>query len=215
MKKKLFLVIFFSFYFFSCASPVFVRHPVTVGDYYYFYSTFYTVASSSSKTANGEVFSDKNYTCATKDFPFGTLLEITNLNNDKSVVVKVNDIAGSNVIDLSKIAFQKIANLKEGKIPVRVLVVDVKAGDLKVKADNKKISSKNHLFTIDINSFKDFKQAKLFNEKYLKYHSYIFVNPNDLKMYHLRVGKFKSKKDAIIFKKKHFSNKGSIVKISN
>ena len=172
--KKHYLFLFLSFFIFSCASPVFIKHPIAVGDYYYLYATFYTVKSSSNKTASKEPFSDKKYTCAIKGFPFGTLLEVTNLNNDKSVVVKVNDRPGKNVIDLSKAAFMKIATIKKGKIPVRILVVDIKDGSLKINTSSK--NSKNIFYTIDYNSFKSFKNAKLENEKFLKYHSFLSLH---------------------------------------
>lgn len=75
-------------------------------------------------TANGEIFDDKQMTCASWDFKFGTLLEVTNLQNGKSVICRVNDRGPSKrlrrVIDLTKAAFQKIDNPRLGLIPVTV-----------------------------------------------------------------------------------------------
>lgn len=82
-------------------------------------------------TANMELFDDKGLTCAMWDVPFGTMLEITNLNNGKSVVVRVNDrgpakrlVDEGRLIDLTKKAFSDIAPLKEGLIPVRVTILN-------------------------------------------------------------------------------------------
>ena len=78
-------------------------------------------------TANGDVFNVHAMTCAApKKFKFGTKLKITNLENKKSVIVKVNDRGGfgHNVIDLTYHAFKKIAEHSKGKIKVKVQVVE-------------------------------------------------------------------------------------------
>lgn len=67
---------------------------------------------------------------AAVDFARGTKLRVVNLENDKSVVVTVKDygpdqnIHSDRVIDLSKIAFQKLASTRQGIIRVRVMPVD-------------------------------------------------------------------------------------------
>jgi len=75
-------------------------------------------------TANGEFFDDAQLTCASWDFPFGTLLKVENLSNGKSVVCRVNDRGPSKrlgrVIDLTKAAFRRIANPSKGLIRVAV-----------------------------------------------------------------------------------------------
>ena len=75
-------------------------------------------------TANGDVFDPKEMTCASWHYPFDTRLKITNIENGKSIIVRVND-RGPNkrlgrAIDLSREAFRKIANLKKGLIPVDI-----------------------------------------------------------------------------------------------
>ena len=75
-------------------------------------------------TANGEVFDDSKLTCASWHFPFGTYLEVQNLSTGKSVVCRVNDRGPSKrlhrLIDLTKTAFGRIAELKRGLIKVSV-----------------------------------------------------------------------------------------------
>lgn len=74
--------------------------------------------------ANGRRFDENALTCATRLYPLGTHLLITNLDNGKSVTVKVTDRIGKRFaktrIDLSKGAFKRIANLKKGLIPIKV-----------------------------------------------------------------------------------------------
>jgi rare lipoprotein A len=55
-------------------------------------------------TANGEAFDMNSLTCAHRSLPMGALVRVTNLNNSKTVVVRVNDrgpMLHSRVIDLS------------------------------------------------------------------------------------------------------------------
>jgi len=55
-------------------------------------------------TANGENFDMNDLTCAHRSLPMGALVRVTNLSNNKTVVVRVNDrgpIARSRVVDLS------------------------------------------------------------------------------------------------------------------
>ena len=63
------------------------------------------------KTANGERFDTYEFTCAHKTLPFGTLLKVTNLENNLYTVVRVNDrgpyIRGR-IIDLSKASKEAI-----------------------------------------------------------------------------------------------------------
>lgn len=87
-------------------------------------ASWYSVASSSNITASGEEFTDEGMTCASMDYPFGIWLKVTNIENGKFVIVKVNDRGGfkkyGRIIDLSKGAFEKIADLDKGLIMVNI-----------------------------------------------------------------------------------------------
>lgn len=89
------------------------------------YASFYSNKFIGKKTANGEVFSQDKLTCAHNSLPMGTILKVTNLNNDKSVVVRVNDRMhhrNSRLVDLSRTAAQKLDFKGIGVIKVRVEV---------------------------------------------------------------------------------------------
>lgn len=80
-------------------------------------------------TANGEIYTHDRMTCAHKTLPFGTKLKVTNLNNDKSVVVTVNDrgpFVKGRVVDLTKAAARKIDMLHKGIVRVSVEIIDSK-----------------------------------------------------------------------------------------
>lgn len=76
------------------------------------------------KTASGERFNMYAMTCASNSHKMGTRLKVTNKANGKSVVVKVNDTGGfskyGRTLDLSKGAFSKIADTKQGTVKVSI-----------------------------------------------------------------------------------------------
>lgn len=76
-----------------------------------------------SKTASGERFHKDSLTAAYNFSKLGSLLRVTNLNTKETVIVKVNDrmgYRGKNHIDLSKCAFDSIANPNSGRIKVLI-----------------------------------------------------------------------------------------------
>lgn len=78
------------------------------------------------KTASGERFDPNALTMAHKTLPFGTLVRVTNLKNNKSVVVRVNDRGPSTpdrIGDLSAAAAGKIRMMGSGVIDAKLEVV--------------------------------------------------------------------------------------------
>lgn len=78
-------------------------------------------------TASGELFSNSKYTAAHKTLPFGTQLRVTNLQNNKSTQVKINDrgpFTKGRDLDLSKKAFMEITdNKNKGLLDVKIELV--------------------------------------------------------------------------------------------
>lgn len=74
--------------------------------------------------ANGHRFDERQLTCATRLYPLGSKLQVTNKDNHKSVIVTTTDRIGRRFatkrIDLSPSAFSRIANLQQGIVPVQV-----------------------------------------------------------------------------------------------
>ena len=78
------------------------------------------------RTANGEVFNQNALTAAHPSLSFGTKVKVTNLNNGRSVVVRINDrgpYAGGRVIDLSAAAARSLNMIRSGVARVRVTVL--------------------------------------------------------------------------------------------
>ncbi len=78
------------------------------------------------KTASGERFNKNAMTAAHRALPFGTKVKVTNLENGKSVVVRINDRGpwvNGRIIDLSEAAARKIDMISAGVVKVRVEVL--------------------------------------------------------------------------------------------
>lgn len=81
------------------------------------------------KTANGEIYRASDVTAAHKTLPFNTRVRVTNLKNNKSVIVRINNrgpYVKGRIIDLSLVAAKKIQMTKAGVIPVKVEVLPKK-----------------------------------------------------------------------------------------
>lgn len=77
------------------------------------------------RTANGERFNMNELTAAHPSLPFGTLLEVRNARNGKSVMVRVNDrgpFSKSRIIDLSFAAAREIGLVLSGTAPVQLFL---------------------------------------------------------------------------------------------
>ncbi|MEN8444116.1 MAG: septal ring lytic transglycosylase RlpA family protein [Cyanobacteria bacterium J06555_13] len=77
-------------------------------------------------TANGETYNQNDLTVAHKSLPFGTQLQVRNLVNGKTVVVRVNDrgpYVGDRILDLSKAAADCLGSDQAGVIPVEAVIL--------------------------------------------------------------------------------------------
>lgn len=88
--------------------------------------SYYANKFDGNKTASGETYRHSKMTGAHKSLSFGTRVEIVNVENDKSVIITVNDrgpLKPSREFDLSQGAFKKIASLNEGIIKVKYRIL--------------------------------------------------------------------------------------------
>ncbi len=79
------------------------------------------------RTASGERMNPGARTAAHRTLPFGTLVEVQNLRNGRTVVVRINDrgpFAKGRVIDLARGAANEIGMLSSGTASVRLSVLD-------------------------------------------------------------------------------------------
>jgi rare lipoprotein A (peptidoglycan hydrolase) len=92
-------------------------------------ASFYSRSFEGSKTATGEIYHNNRLSAASNDFDLHTWVRVTNLNNNKSVVLRINDRMHpkmqqkGRVIDLSRVAAHKLDMLRSGLANVKVEVV--------------------------------------------------------------------------------------------
>ncbi|MBN2352147.1 MAG: septal ring lytic transglycosylase RlpA family protein [Spirochaetales bacterium] len=78
------------------------------------------------KTASGEIFDTRAFTAAHRSLPFGTMVRVTNLDNGKSVVVRINDrgpFVVGRLIDVSRAAAVELDMMKTGVARVSLVVL--------------------------------------------------------------------------------------------
>jgi rare lipoprotein A len=79
-----------------------------------------------NRTASGEVLRPGTYTAAHRSLPFGTRVRVTNLNNGRSAVVRINDrgpFSGGRIIDLAHGAASDLGVTASGVATVRLEVL--------------------------------------------------------------------------------------------
>ena len=91
-------------------------------------ATFYSRSLEGGPTASGERYRGNRMTAAHRSLPLGTWVRVTNLANDRSVVVRINDRGPygrdrSRIIDLSRAAAEKLHMINAGVARVKVEVL--------------------------------------------------------------------------------------------
>lgn len=186
-------------------------------------ASFYADKFEGHITANGEKYSHSKLTASHLTLPFNTKVKVTNLSNNKSVIVRINDrgpFVKNRIIDLSKSAAEKIGLTKAGVVKVKVEVVDYSANKNNISNNEKTYpqpvtnnnvtyefrSNKINMtgFGVQIASYKELSNLmricdslnNIFNKKI-----YIQVsNANNNKLYRVILGNFKDAKNARLFK---------------
>ena len=84
-------------------------------------ASFYANRFHGRRTASGEHFDRKNYTAAHRSLPFGTKVQVTNLDNGRQIVVTVNDRGPhrkGRIIDISQAAAREIGIIGVGNVRI-------------------------------------------------------------------------------------------------
>lgn len=89
-------------------------------------ASYYAEEFHGKRTANGETYSMWAMTAAHQTLPFNSLVKVTNLENGKSIVVRINDagpFVDNRIIDLTKAGAAKLGMIEKGTAKVRLEVV--------------------------------------------------------------------------------------------
>ena len=88
-------------------------------------ASYYHDALNGNKMSNGEPYHKDSMTCAHLKLPFGTMLKVRNLRNDKEVIVEVTDrgpYAKKYILDLSRAAARELGIIGRGFAPVEISI---------------------------------------------------------------------------------------------
>jgi rare lipoprotein A len=148
-----------------CALPLCFRGQTIIGGASYYAKTF-----EGRKTANGELFSNYDMTCASRTLSFNTFLKVTNLKNNLTTIVRVNDrgpYAKNRLLDLTEQAARMIGCYKHGvtKIKIEILSKPHHTDSLKKLLPENKIMDGNGIlasptgYSLSIWRTRDFSHA--------------------------------------------------------
>jgi rare lipoprotein A len=111
---------------YTIGSKTYYPTMVSIGETFSGVASWYGKDFHGRKTSNGEIYNMYDLTAAHKTLPMNTMVRVTHLENDKSVVVRINDrgpFVKSRIIDLSYTAAKRIDMIKRGTAPVRLEVI--------------------------------------------------------------------------------------------
>ncbi|CAN5910852.1 hypothetical protein BH24BAC1_BH24BAC1_00750 [soil metagenome] len=89
-------------------------------------ASWYGIKFQGRSTSSGEPYNRHKLTAAHKTLPLQTLVKVTNLETDQSVIVRINDrgpFVGQRIIDLSEAAAKEIGYRQQGLTKVKVEVI--------------------------------------------------------------------------------------------
>jgi len=146
-------------------------------------------------TSSGEVYDMYQLTCAHNTFPLGTVVMVTNLENGRSLELKVNDrgpFAKERIIDVSYAAAQMLGMWEKGTAPVKVEVI----------SPGIEIVQR---FTLQVGSFADETNAQRLAEQLRKSFENVYVATMETltqKYHRVRVGQFETRESALVVAEK-------------
>ena len=195
---------------------------VSVGDEFHGRASWYGPDFHGKLTSNGERYNMYSMTAAHKTLPMNTIVKVTNLNNGRSAIVRINDrgpFVATRIIDLSKVAASKIGMIGTGTAPVSLKILGFESKgkkkiptnmDLKKSVQKKSIDN----FALQIASFTKIDGAIRTQEKYDNINGYTTIikdiQTNHGRMFKVWLQGFRSKEEAHDYRLKgHF--KGAFI----
>ena len=154
-------------------------------------ASWYGADFHGKQTSSGEIYDMYQLTCAHNTLPLGTIVMVTNLENGKSVELKVNDrgpFVKGRIIDLSYAAARMLDMHEQGTALVKVEVIG-SAPDLVQR------------YTVQVGSFADESNARKLAEQLQKNFENVFVTTLETpaqKYHRVRVGQYDTREAALV-----------------
>ena len=165
------------------------------------------------KTSNGEIYNMHAMTAAHKTLPFGTMVQVHNLENDRNIIVRINDrgpFVRSRIIDLSHEAARRIDMIRNGTASVQIRAIGTDEAyfeSLGGKTDGGIFYTGD--FTVQAGAFVDPVNAQRLKNVLEQYHPEIEITPfekNGMTLYRVRAGRFTSLSQAKNFEQQLIRN---------
>jgi rare lipoprotein A len=89
-------------------------------------ASFYGKKFEGRKTASGQTFSNSKMTAANKTLPLGTSVKVTNLKNNRSIILTINDRLpkkSKRTIDLTQKGAKELGFIKSGTTKVTIKII--------------------------------------------------------------------------------------------
>jgi rare lipoprotein A len=132
-------------------------------------ASWYGVPFHGRRAANGEIFDMNTLVAAHRTLPFGSILRVTNLNNDRQVEVRVIDrgpFVKGRVLDVARAAAIALDMIGTGTAPVRI---ELLSGPTPAVGD----------FTVQVGAFADRMNAEHLRERLIGSYQPIFIQGYD------------------------------------
>ncbi len=139
-------------------------------------------------TASGEVFDMYGLSAAHRILPLGTIIRVTNLDNFKSVKVKINDrgpFVKNRILELSYGAAKELGFVDQGAARVKIEAVEAARDSTR--------------YTVQAATFTEVENARMLKDRLSKKFELVFIVPletNIARFYHVRVGSYPSEERA-------------------
>ena len=120
------------------------------------------------KTSNGEVYDMYAMTAAHKTLPMNTMVKVDNLENGKSIVVRINDrgpFVTGRIIDLSNKAAHKVDMVKKGTAQVRLTVLGFNAKIARTIQEKQETATVGKYY-VQVGAFRRYEGAKITKRKF-------------------------------------------------
>jgi len=195
--SALFRLIIISITLLSCTVARYETYP-PYPDATYAVASWYGPDFHGRPTASGEIFNMHAFTCAHREYPFGTKLKVTNISNNRTVSCLINDrgpfIDGRD-LDLSYAAAKEIGIIEPGTCTVRIEYLGRDTAYVRQVADISNVGP----FTIQVGSFKELSNAFRLKMALELKHNKVYITEADIngsRYYRVRIGKLFKKDEA-------------------
>ena len=176
------------------------------------YASWYGDPYHGRKAASGEVYDKNKLTAAHLTLPFGTQARVTNLENNRSVVVRINDrgpFVEGRMIDLSLAAARAIGVLAPGSALVRLQILSVPHQE-----------PDSDEYAVQVGAFRDLSTAERLRDRLIRRYGKAFIqnyNSGSGLLYRVRVGPKTSLSQAneLASELKHENLNGFVVRTDN